>query len=84
MKAIENHIGENCIDAIVVHNAPIKQMVRKRYEAENAEPVHYDITRLLEMGLEVIEGDIIDHSRQTLRHDKDKIAKLLYSIIENA
>ncbi len=84
VKAIENHIGENCIDAIVVHNAPIKQMVRKRYEAENAEPVHYDITRLLEMGLKVIEGDIIDHSRQTLRHDKDKIAKLLYSIIENA
>jgi uncharacterized cofD-like protein len=82
VRVIHEHIGDPCIDAIVVHNAPIESYVRKRYEAENQAPVKYDTVKLLEMGLEIIEGDIIDHSKTTLRHDKDKIAKLLYSLIQ--
>jgi uncharacterized cofD-like protein len=81
VKAIQDHVGLHCINSIVVHNAPIEQYVRKRYEEENATPVVYDTARLLNMGLEIIEGDIIDHSKKTLRHDTGKVAKLLYSLI---
>lgn len=82
VQAIFDHIGKGTIDSIVVHNEPIKKAVRAVYAEENAEPVVYDIERLLEMGLQIIEGDIIDHSQSTLRHDNDKVAKLLYSIID--
>jgi uncharacterized cofD-like protein len=81
VKAIQDHVGLDCISSIVVHNAPIEQYVRKRYEEENATPVVYDTARLLNMGLEIIEGDIIDHSKNTLRHDTGKVAKLLFSLI---
>lgn len=81
VKAIIDHIGEGCVDGIVVHNEPIKQALRAVYAEENAEPVIYDTERLLDMGLEIIEGDIINHSQSTIRHDTNKIAKLLYSII---
>lgn len=82
IKAIQKHIGEKCIDSIVVHNEPIKQSIRAIYAEENAEPVIYDIEKLIDLGLEIIEGDIINHSNKTVRHDKDKIAKLLYTIID--
>ncbi|PAV27756.1 hypothetical protein CIL05_20305 [Virgibacillus profundi] len=82
VKAISNHIGEGCVGGIVVHNEPIKRSVRAVYAEENAEPVIYDTERLLDMGLEIIEGDIINHSQSTLRHDTNKIAKLLYSIMK--
>lgn len=82
VKAIMDHIGEGCVDGIVVHNEPIKQALRAVYAEENAEPVIYDTERLLDMGLEIIEGDIINHSQSTIRHDTNKIAKLIYSIIE--
>ncbi|WP_102028643.1 gluconeogenesis factor YvcK family protein [Salirhabdus sp. Marseille-P4669] len=82
VQAIQDHIGESCVDAIVVHNAPIKPFVKQRYEAENASPVIFDTTRLLEMGLEIIEGDIVDYSKKAVRHDKNKIAKLIYSLIK--
>jgi len=81
VQAIHDHIGKGCVDAIVVQNEPIKQKVRAVYAEENASPVIYDTERLLEMGLEIIEGDIIDHSKPTLRHNTDKIAKLLYSML---
>src|SRR5690625_699751 len=81
VQAIHDHIGKGCVDAIVVQNEPIKQKVRAVYAEENASPVIYDTERLLEMGLEIIEGDIIDHSKPTLRHNTDKIAKVLYSML---
>ncbi|MBM7600572.1 putative cofD-like protein [Virgibacillus halotolerans] len=81
VQAINDHIGQDCVDAIVVHNEPIKGPVREIYAEENAEPVIYDTERLIDMGLQIIEGDIINHERTTLRHDTRKIAKLLYSIL---
>jgi uncharacterized cofD-like protein len=81
--AICDHIGDECLDAIVVHNEVINKSIRDIYAEENAEPVEYDMEQLLDMGLEIIEGDIIDHSQFMLRHDNNKIAKLLYSILEN-
>lgn len=82
VKAIYDHVGEGCIDSIIVHNEPISKSVRSVYAEENADPVVYDIDQLLAMNLQIIEGDIIDHSKMTLRHDTQKIAKLLYSIID--
>lgn len=79
--AINEHIGGEYVDAIVVHNEPIVGPVREIYAEENADPVIYDTERLIDMGLQIIEGDIINHDRTTLRHDTRKIAKLLYSIL---
>lgn len=80
VKAIIDHIGENTIDSIIVHNEPINKAIREIYAEENAEPVIYDTDRLLNLGLEIIEGDIIDYERKTLRHDTEKLARLLYTL----
>lgn len=81
IEVIHKHIGKGSINSIIVHNVPIERDVQNLYAEENAAPVVYDIDRLLAMGLEVIEGDIIDHSQKTLRHDTRKVSKLLYSLI---
>lgn len=82
VKAICNHIGNGNIDSIVVHNESIKKTVRDVYAEENAEPVVYDTEQLIEMGLQIIEGDIVDYTHRTVRHNTQKIAKLLYSLID--
>ncbi|SET10553.1 conserved hypothetical protein, cofD-related [Oceanobacillus limi] len=81
VQAIFDHVGDGSVGSIVVHNEPIDLSIREVYAEENAEPVVYDTERLLSMGLKIIEGDIIDHNRSMLRHDTNKIAKLLYSLI---
>lgn len=82
VRAICRHIGEGSVDSIVVHNESIKQTVRDVYAEENAEPVIYDIEQLLEMGLQIIEGDIVEYTQNTVRHNTEKISKLLYSILK--
>ncbi|WP_156855732.1 YvcK family protein [Oceanobacillus sp. AG] len=81
VEAINRHIGKGIVDAIVVHNEPIKDTIKEKYAEENAEPVIYDTDKLLAFGLEIIEGDIINKDHPALRHDTDKIAKLLYSLL---
>lgn len=82
IQAIRDHIGPSCVDSIVVHNEKINKGIRDVYAEENAEPVVYDIEKLLEMNLQIIESDIIDRSQTMIRHDTNKIAQLLYSLID--
>ncbi|KGX92904.1 hypothetical protein N781_13535 [Pontibacillus halophilus JSM 076056 = DSM 19796] len=81
VQAIVDHIGEGCLHSILVHNQPIDEQIQKVYAEEHAIPVKNDIDRLSSMGIELIEEDIIDYSKHTLRHDTDKVSKLLYSLI---
>lgn len=81
VEAINRHIGKGIVEAIIVHNEPIKETIKEKYAEENAEPVIYDTDKLLALGLEIIEGDIINKEHPALRHDTDKIAKLLYTLL---
>lgn len=83
VQAIYDHIGNETINAIIVHSEPIDQALLKLYAKEGAEPVVNDTDRLQAMSLEVIEGDIIDHSQPAVRHDTKKISSLLYSLFES-
>ncbi|WP_112181830.1 MULTISPECIES: YvcK family protein [Paraliobacillus] len=81
VKAITQHVGEGCIHSVLVHNKPIDESLQKKYAKENAEPVIYDTDRLIEMGLEIIEADIIDYTKKMLRHDTGKVAKILSNLV---
>ncbi|MCM3739180.1 YvcK family protein [Oceanobacillus luteolus] len=81
VEAIIRHIGRGIVQTIIVHNEPIKGNVLEKYAEENAEPVIYDIEKLVSLGLDVVEEDIVDKQYPTVRHDTDKIAKLLYSLL---
>ncbi|UOQ94339.1 YvcK family protein [Halobacillus shinanisalinarum] len=81
VQALHDHVGEGCIHSVIVHNKPIGQNIRKVYAEENAEPVHYDMDRIKTMGLKIIEEDIIDKSKSAIRHDTNKLARLLHSLL---
>lgn len=80
VKAIYNHIGSNTIDSIIVHNQPIAKNLLLEYEKQNASPVTYNLSSLYELGLEVFEEDIIDHFHPMIRHNTEKIAKIIYQM----
>src|SRR5699024_2078420 len=68
------------LDSIIVHNQPINQSIKQRYADEDAEPVIYDLEKLKELDLKIIERDIIEPNQDMLRHDKKKIANKLYEM----
>lgn len=83
VQAIFNHVGVNTIDAIIVHNGTIKKETLKTYAKQKAIPVTYDKESLERLGLQVIEENIIAYDQTMVRHNTEKISRILYEFILN-
>lgn len=84
VQAISKHVGFQILDSIIVHNEPIIAEVKERYKAENAVPVLYDKEHLTDLGIEVIEENIVEYWEGTIRHNTIKLAELIYGIAKNS
>ena len=72
--------GKLLFSRILLNNAiPSPAMLRK-YEHEGARLVGNDKERLLAMGLECIEADLLAKGR-VIRHDPEKLGRALYSML---
>ncbi len=83
VNAIYNHMGKPFMDTILVNSEEIPLEIQARYSKEEAKPVHFDISSLYNLGLEVIYGEIISLEYGMIRHDTNEVAKILYSLLQN-
>lgn len=82
VKALYEHLRCPFVDTILVNEEDIPEEIKFRYKKEYATPVVYDISRLSEMGLEIVHDKIIRYEDGYIRHDTQKVAALLYSMIQ--
>jgi len=82
VRAINNHIGRNLIQSIIVNNGLIKEEIIKNYHKENAQVVENDKEELKKMKLHVIEEDIVSYLEGTVRHNTYKIADLIFQLMD--
>ncbi len=66
--AINQHAGFNLFDVVVVNTRSINVRQRRKYAAEEAQPVVNDVDRLVEMGLHVVAADLLGEG-DIVRHD---------------
>ena len=82
VQAIFNHMDSACIDTILVNDEDVPEPVMHRYRKELAQPVVYDVKRLMGLGLEVVSGNILTYKGGVIRHDTEKVAEILYDILK--
>jgi uncharacterized cofD-like protein len=82
VKALYEHLGCPFMDTILVNEEDIPEEIKFRYKKEYATPVVYDIAKLSEMGLKIVHDKIIRYEDGYIRHDTQKVAALLYSMIQ--
>jgi 2-phospho-L-lactate transferase/gluconeogenesis factor (CofD/UPF0052 family) len=82
VKALYDHLGCPFIDTILVNEEDIPEEIKFRYKEEFATPVVYDVAKLSEMGLKIVHDKIIRYEDGYIRHDTQKVAALLYSMIQ--
>lgn len=80
VQAIYNHIGSDTIDSIIVHNQSISASLLNVYAKQQAIPVTYDVASLKDLGLQIIEEDIVDPSQTMIRHNTKKLAAILFQM----
>jgi uncharacterized cofD-like protein len=82
VKTIHQHLQTNFIDFIIVNNEPVSKSFLARYALEQATPVLCDTDKLESFGLHVIADSLIKYEHGVIRHDTDKIAKMILSKVK--
>lgn len=83
LKALVQHTSPKIIDFCIVNNGKVPTEFLERYRQENAYPVMPDSFRIRQMGYQVIEDDVIS-TVDYVRHNPDRLAKILISLFLNA
>ncbi|MFZ3590153.1 gluconeogenesis factor YvcK family protein [Bacillus sp. DJP31] len=82
VEALYSHIGNTCIDTILVNDEEIPAYIQEKYAKELAKPVFYDTEKLSSLGLEIIHDNIIQYNEEVIRHNTNKVADLLYKLLQ--
>ena len=82
VKALYKHIPTPFIDTVLVNEENIPEMIKVRYKKELAKPVTYDFETLSSLGVEVLHDKIVQHVDGVIRHDTQKVASILYSMLK--
>ncbi len=88
IKALEEYIGKNCLDLVLLNSEPIPESIIKKYRKQKEIPVVDDLKNtsfevirrklLSKKETKKIPGDILN--RTLIRHDSEKLAKVLFNL----
>ncbi len=81
IRAIEDHIGEGCIDYCIVNRGRINKDARLRYDFDGAQRVRIDAHRIINHGIKIVRADVIKVDKDYIRHDPLKLAATILKLI---
>ncbi|MGL5355776.1 MAG: gluconeogenesis factor YvcK family protein [Cetobacterium sp.] len=85
IESINNHVGFDMIDKVIVNSVNIPDEIIGRYSIEQGStPVELDMHRLKQMRVKVIKSPLIKiDEEKRIRHLSHKLAAVVYSQIDN-
>ena len=81
--ALAEHCGDMLFPNVLINNRLPSPEMLKRYEAERAGVVDADRAKLLAMGLNVVEEDLLAEDG-VVRHDPDRLAHVVFDMRSRA
>ena len=83
IKLLNRYLNKRNVDVVIANNKKVSEEMAKRYESEEQkDPVLIDRKVLKEIGIELIEDDIIIiDDDNTLKHDSLKLSSLIFSYL---
>jgi len=82
IKALLKHSHEQILDYCVVNNGEVPSEVLKRYSQDKSLLVVNDRKKIENLGVRVVEEDFSMIADGVIRHDPEKLAKIILSFIE--
>lgn len=80
INAIFDHFNDICIDTVVVNNKKITDDLKLKYKNKGSEQIllqDNDRKYINSLGIDLIEGNLIKTDEYFLRHDGNKLAKII-------
>jgi len=83
IRAIHAHIGRGVIDYCLADTADIIPEYVRRYNMEGSDIVELDGGKVTSQGIKLIKRDLACVDNGVIRHDSDKVAKIVMELICN-
>jgi uncharacterized cofD-like protein len=83
VRALVAHTNPGITQVCIVNTEPVPPSLLEQYLSEEAFPVEADVERIRALGYQVVAENIIS-TKNYVRHDSDKIAKLIIQLIVGA
>ena len=82
VKLLNRYLDKKKVNVVIANNEKIEEEMAKRYESEEQkDPVLIDYEELKNIGVELIEEDLIDIDNNTLKHDSLILSSLIFSYL---
>jgi len=82
LTSIEEHVGFNFIDSVLVNDGSIKQEVRQKYLDDGADVVEVDTEILQQRAVEVIPSRVASYTESgEVRHNPKTVAIIIFSLL---
>lgn len=82
VEMLNRYLDKRHIDVVIASNSIIDSNIVKKYEKEeNKDPVAIDYARLDNLGIELIEDDLVVVDDNTIRHNSLKLSSLIFSYL---
>lgn len=82
IKAINNHVGGNIVDTVLLNTQDIPSRFAKKYKEEGAAHVKVDTEELKAMQINVLTDELLTVTKHDLlRHDAMKVSERLISLL---
>jgi uncharacterized cofD-like protein len=82
LQALVRHVGTRVIDAVLCNSTAIPEPLLAHYAEDGSEPVTVDRAAFESAGVEVIEADLLAVDRDLIRHDPEKLARVVLDLAE--
>lgn len=81
IKAVLNHTEYDLLQYVILNNGRVSAAAAKRYTDQGYAPVRYNIEEIRSLGVTSIVADVITEKGNTVRHDENKLGRLLMELI---
>lgn len=81
IKAILDHTEYGLLQYVILNNGRVSKEVLRRYTEQGCDPVHYNIEEIRSLGITSIVADVVTEEGDTIRHDDDKLGRLLMEVM---
>jgi len=81
IRAILRHGGDGLMDAVIVNGTKPPADILERYRQDGSEPVFHTGEHPEIIGIPIVSGDLLDVSREYIRHNPHKLADLVIRTI---
>lgn len=82
LKSINNHVGANIIDSIIVNDENVSEEIKKRYEETGVKEVIIDDEEIKNLGVDLFRHRVIEiNEKKEVRHNSIRLASVIYSMI---